>query len=97
MELESSDNYRDVWSRDAVSATHTYRGTESLCSVAERELGLVAELEKKFARKVIVLVGHADPLNILKAALDCESLRVHRKKYSIKNAEIQRLSTLPLR
>ena len=97
MELQSSENYHDVWARDARSATHRYRGVESLCSVAERELGLMAELERKFARKTIVLVGHADPLNILKAALDGEPLRTHRKSYSIQNAEIQRLPIAPSR
>lgn len=94
MELESADLYHDVWERDAVDATHRYRGVESLCQVAERQLQVISELEKIFARRTIVLVGHADPINVLKAALWGESLRSHRKVHSIKNAEIQSLATM---
>lgn len=93
MELGAASLYRRVWRRDAWSATHTYRGVESLRAIAERELRLVAELERKMAGKVIVLVGHADPLNVLKAVLFGESVRSHRKAFSIANAEMQPLAT----
>ena len=89
MELGSVDLYKEVWARDARSAIHTYRGVESLSSMADRQLKAVSSLEKKFAKRVIVLVGHADPLNVLKAALAGEPLQSHRTRFSIANGEIQ--------
>ena len=88
LELESADNYGTVWERDARSATHTSWGVESLCSVAQREFKLLASLEETHIGRVIVLVGHADPLNILRAGFARKSLRTHRKAFSIANAEI---------
>lgn len=92
MELQGADLYHEVWTRDARSATHTYRGAESLCSVANRQLKVLHGLESVMAGRIIVLVGHADPLNILKAALWGQPLRNHRKILSIENAEIQPLT-----
>lgn len=93
MELGDAALYHEVWRRDALNATHTYRGVESLCATAERGLGLMAELERAMAGRAIVLVGHADPINVLKAALSGRPLRSHRKAFSISNAEIQSLPT----
>lgn len=93
LELQSADLYHEVWERDAKDATHTYLGVESLPRLAERQLKVVSELERKFARRTIVLVGHADPLNVLKAALWGHPLRLHRKNFSIGNAEMQALAT----
>jgi probable phosphoglycerate mutase len=92
LEMQSTDLYNEVWDRDSKSATHTYRGAESLCSVANREMKALQGLESVMAGRVIVLVGHADPLNILKAAPWGQPLRSHRKALSIENAEIQPLT-----
>jgi broad specificity phosphatase PhoE len=51
MELDDDAHYRQVWDRDYVYATHNFRGVESLEDVAEREVALLTELEKKFATR----------------------------------------------
>jgi broad specificity phosphatase PhoE len=92
IELEDAGLYSDVWARDYVYTDHNYRGVESPEEVAERGRDMISDLEKKFAGRAIVLVGHADPLNILKARLAGVDIRSHRLDFSIGNGEIQPLA-----
>jgi len=94
MEMQSAELYHEVWARDAENGTHRYRGAEPLFEIADRQHDAIAEYEQKFAKRVIVLVGHKDPLNVLKARLWGESLRKHRTAFSIDNGEMQTVATM---
>ncbi|KAL1514758.1 hypothetical protein AB1Y20_003844 [Prymnesium parvum] len=83
-------NYNKVWPRDLVSAKHTNCGVESVESVATRVREFVLETEARHKGCSIVLVSHADTLQISQcyvAGVDCRTF----SQYRFQNAEVRKL------
>ncbi|WP_273141815.1 histidine phosphatase family protein [Halomonas sp.] len=92
LEGEKDDRYADVWRHDAQDAHHRHAGVEALATVAARMGEVVADLERDYAGKTILLVSHGDPLQILLTALEGRELCRHRERVSLTPASITPLS-----
>ena len=57
-------SYHQVWPRDLVSASHSHCGVEPVERVAARVRSFVLECEEKHDGCSIVLVSHADTLQV---------------------------------
>ena len=58
---------QEIYDKELLDATQSPHGVESVMSVSVRMSGLVQSLEEEHCEKIIVLVSHADPLQILSA------------------------------
>jgi broad specificity phosphatase PhoE len=79
-----------VWPRDLVSATHGYRGTETVDAVAARVRSLILELEARHEGECLVLASHADTLQIAQcyiAGVDARTFSMYR----FANGEVREL------
>lgn len=61
---EAIETYAYVWPLDAFNVTHTAFDVESVAAVCHRFRQCILELEDTFTQKHIVLVSHADVLQI---------------------------------
>jgi len=87
-------NYNKVWPRDLVSASHSHCGVEPVERVAGRVREFVLQAEEKHDGCSIVLVSHADTLQIAQtyvAGADCRTF----SQYRFKNAEVRELKQTP--
>lgn len=87
-------NYNKVWPRDLVSAQHSHSGVESVESVASRVRQLILKTEESHEGCCIVLVSHADTLQISQcyvAGADCRTF----SQYRFANAEVRELKQTP--
>lgn len=87
-------NYNKIWPRDLVSAKHSHCGVESVESVAARIRSFVLEVEERHSDSCVVLVSHADTLQISQcyvAGADCRTF----SQYRFKNAEVRELKQDP--
>ncbi|WP_416138738.1 histidine phosphatase family protein [Halomonas sp. HK25] len=93
-ELEglSDGCYADVWTLDADDPRHQAFGVESVTSVADRMLAVIAALEVETHGETILLVSHGDPLQILLTALEGRPLSAHRNREPLPPASITPLS-----
>lgn len=91
-ELEKKDYtnfYLKVWECDF--SGKPYKGIESVYSIASRFKELIADLEKKYKGKKILLVTHGDLASVGLAVFNGKDPKYHNKLYSIlENAEIKR-------
>ncbi|MFO8044368.1 MAG: histidine phosphatase family protein [Halomonas sp.] len=81
-ELEglSDCHYPDVWTLDVDDPEHQVFGVESVTSVADRMLAVIAALEAEAHSETILLVSHGDPLQILLTAVEERPLSTHRNR-----------------
>ena len=89
--LGSDDQYETVWNADVMDTSHTNWNVESVNSVGERGMRLVAEFEQQHDEKNILLVAHGDVLQILQTAFADKPLALHRSLPHLETAEIRRL------
>jgi probable phosphoglycerate mutase len=89
LDLEPDSNYRSVWHRDRLDPAHTDRNVESANYVMERATALIVDLEKRYQKQKILLVGHGDILQILQTAFAGEDASSHREQMHIETAEIR--------
>lgn len=87
-EGEGDARYAEVWARDARDPAHRHAGVEAVAEVAARMTGLIAELERRHAGEVILLVSHGDPLQILLTALEGREPSRHRERAPLAPASI---------
>jgi probable phosphoglycerate mutase len=90
-----SANYARVWAADRAAAgqpgTGDDHGVESAAAVLDRATALVADLERRFAGRDILLVSHGDTLQILQAGFLRMEPSAHRGVPHLETAEIRRL------
>jgi glucosyl-3-phosphoglycerate phosphatase len=90
-----SANYARVWAADQTGAgqpgTGDDHGVESAAAVLDRATALVADLERRFSGRDILLVSHGDTLQILQAGFLRKDPSVHRGVPHLETAEIRRL------
>lgn len=93
LELTSSENYGEVWGRDTDDPNHNCYGAESVNEVLERTIGrLLIDLEGRHTGEKILLVSHADPLQIMQAWFRGIVPRLHRVLLRWEPSEIRRLN-----
>lgn len=80
--------YKLVWPRDHVSARHGFKGVEGVEQVAERVRDLVLELEAEHDGAAIVLVSHADVLQIAGSFIAGADPRAF-SSYRFQNGEVR--------
>ena len=89
---KSTKNFILVWQNDQKTISSGYVGGESVNDVLNRTTKLVANLEKKYQGKNILLISHGDTIEILQAGLLKVDL-LKRSKFvkHIKTGEIREL------
>lgn len=83
-------NYQQVWPRDLISAEHSYGGVESVGAVSRRVRDLILQLEQAHDGCSIVLVSHADTLQIMQVYMAGADARTF-SQYRFVNGEVRAL------
>ncbi|KAG7348470.1 histidine phosphatase superfamily branch 1 protein [Nitzschia inconspicua] len=87
--------YAYVWPMDAINTTHTAFGVESVAAVCTRLYGLVEQLESQYQGHHIVLVSHADVLQIAQLyGANAENVGTF-SSYRFKNGEVRAMKRTP--
>ena len=90
-EKTHNSNYQKVWDVDRTDAEHKEFNVESAKEVQVRTMSLIADLEKKYKNKSILLVSHGDALQIMQTGFYKKSPAVHRELTHLETAEIREL------
>ena len=90
-EGKHNSNYQKVWDIDRENPEHKKFNVESAKEVQERTMSLLADLEKKYKNKNILLISHGDALQIMQTGFHKKSPAVHRELKHIETAEIREL------
>lgn len=96
LELSSTEDYALAWAADE-SGSGQPDGVEPVTEVLDRMTALVADLERRFAGRDVLLVSHGDPLQILQAGFLRLDPARHRHVPPLETAEIRRLHLAPPR
>jgi broad specificity phosphatase PhoE len=96
-EGSSTDNYARVWAADETGAGQpgagqpgTGSGVEPASAVLDRATALIADLERRYCGRDILLVSHGDTLQILQAGFLRMDPSRHRSLPALATAEIRR-------
>ena len=92
LELGSDDAYAQVWRRDELDADGEFRAVESASRVMARVTAVIADLERRFQNRSLLLVSHGDALQILQTAFACRDASAHRQLPHLQTAEIRLLA-----
>jgi broad specificity phosphatase PhoE len=84
-------NYARVWAADEAGASSTDSGIEPAAAVLDRTAALIADLERRYAGRDILLVSHGDTLQILQAGFLRLDPARHRSVPHLETAEIREL------
>lgn len=84
-------NYARVWAADETDAWHAGGGVEPAAAVLDRATALIAELERRYRGRAVLLVSHGDTLQILQAGFLRADPSAHRRLPHLGTAEIRRL------
>jgi glucosyl-3-phosphoglycerate phosphatase len=90
-EGSATANYARVWAADETGPGDAGGGVESAAAVLERTTALIADLERRYAGRDILLVSHGDPLQILQAGFLRIDPSRHRSLPALETAEIRHL------
>ncbi len=90
-ELKSSEIYPEIWQQDAIDPTHRLGNSESALNVRNRLVDLVRSIEAEMQGLTVLLVSHADPLQMLQTAFLGIDVSLHRSVDSWTTAEIRPL------
>jgi len=90
-EGSAADNYARVWAADETDATQTDSGVEPVAAVLDRTTAFIADLERRYCGRNILLVSHGDTLQILQAGFLRMSPTRHRSLPFLDTAEIREL------
>jgi broad specificity phosphatase PhoE len=84
-------NYARVWAADAADARAGDRGAEPAAAVLDRATAFVADLERRYSGRDILLVSHGDTLQLLQAGFLGADAARHRALPHLDTAEIRQL------
>ena len=84
-------NYARVWAGDGSAGDHGGDGVEPAAAVLDRATALVADLERRYSGRDILLVSHGDTLQILQAGFLRMAPSMHRRLPHLGTAEIREL------
>jgi probable phosphoglycerate mutase len=88
---KSHKNYVRVWANDISKRADNSHNVEALENVLARTTKLIIDLENEYSNKTILLVGHADTLQVLQTAFEGVHPSRHRLLNSISVAEVREL------
>jgi broad specificity phosphatase PhoE len=84
-------NYARVWTADGAAGDHGRDGVEPAAAVLDRTTALVADLERRYSGRDILLVSHGDTLQILQAGFLRMDPAKHRSVPHLDTAQIREL------
>jgi broad specificity phosphatase PhoE/GNAT superfamily N-acetyltransferase len=84
-------NYARVWAADAADSAHPGGDVEPAAAVLDRVTAFVAELERRYRGRDVLLVSHGDTLQILEAGFARIDPSRHRSLPALGTAEIRPL------
>jgi len=84
-------NYARVWTADGADGDHGRDGVEPAADVLDRTTALVADLERRYSGRDILLVSHGDTLQILQAGFLRMDPAKHRSVPHLDTAQIREL------
>lgn len=84
-------NYARVWTADGADGDHGRDGVEPADAVLDRTTALVADLERRYSGRDILLVSHGDTLQILQAGFLRMDPAKHRSVPHLDTAQIREL------
>jgi probable phosphoglycerate mutase len=94
----SDENYHKVWQGDALDASNTDGGLESVHQVMRRSTECILEWDRELtklygrdARCMVVLAAHGDVLQILQTAFEKMDGRLHRSLPHLATAQLRQL------
>jgi broad specificity phosphatase PhoE len=90
-------NYARVWAADETNPGHAGGNVEPVTAVLDRTTAFIAELERRYADRDILLVSHGDTLRILQAGFLRMDPSRHRSLPDLATAQIRRLRLEALR
>ena len=90
-EGSAADTYARVWAADQTDSDQVGGGVEPVAAVLDRTTALIADLERRYSGRHILLVSHGDPLQILQAGFLRLSPTSHRRLPALRTAEIRPL------
>jgi broad specificity phosphatase PhoE len=90
-EGSTTGNYARVWAADEANAGQTADNVEPVSAVLDRATALIADLERRYSGRDILLVSHGDTLQILQAGFLRTDPSRHRSLPHLETAEIRRL------
>jgi probable phosphoglycerate mutase len=91
LEGTSVANYARVWTADGADGDHGRDGVEPAADVLDRTTALVADLERRYSGRDILLVSHGDTLQILQAGFLRMDPAKHRSVPHLDTAQIREL------
>ena len=91
-ELAADSAYADIWVDDARDPEQVRHGVESPNAVMRRVTEVIAECERDYRERDILLISHGDALQILQAAFHRLDASRHRELPHLQTAEIRTLS-----
>lgn len=92
LEGTPASNYARVWQADNAGAgAQSGSGIESADAVLDRATALVADLERRYAGRDVLLVSHGDTLQILQAGFQRMAASAHRRLPHLDTAQIREL------
>lgn len=90
-EGSATGNYALVWAADESGGGQAGSGVEPVAAVLDRTTAFIADLERRYRGRTILLVSHGDTLQILQAGFLRMSPTRHRSLPSLDTAEIREL------
>jgi len=90
-EGSAADNYARVWAADETEPGHPDGNVEPAAAVLDRATAFIAQLERQYDGRDILLVSHGDTLQILLAGLSGADPSRHRSLPHLATAEIRQL------
>ena len=91
-EGSAAGNYARVWAADETNPGHPDRNVEPAAAVLDRVTAYIAELQRRYSGRDILLVSHGDVLQILQAGFLRLDPSRHRSLPHLETGEIRRLS-----
>lgn len=92
-DFEGKDHllYQQTWIEDEKDPNNKVNNVESCNEVLDRTTKLVEELEQKYSGKVILLVSHGDPIQILQTGFLKTNPANHRTLPTVQTGELREL------
>ena len=93
-ELEKAHHghYKKAWKLDKKNPDNKKWDIESPQEVLTRVTRLIKDLEGEFKQKTIILVGHGDPLQILRVGIQKKCPSSHMDEEGLQNAQLVRIN-----